>query len=99
MIEEKLYSITSDGISLRVKARPGASKDAVIGVRGTELMVAVRAVAERGRANEEIVKVLARHFGVPRESVSIRLGGASSHKVVRLPPEAEAGVRNLEAVT
>jgi uncharacterized protein len=99
MTMEKLFSLTSDGISLRIKAKPGAREDAVLGVRGSELVVAVRAVAEKGRANDEIVKVLARHFGVARDAVSIRLGGATSHKVVRLPLEAEAKVRSLEAGT
>jgi uncharacterized protein len=96
MIEEKLFTVGRDGISLRVKAKPGAHQDAVLGVRGGELVVAVRAIAEKGRANDGIVKVLARHFGVARDSVSIRLGGASPHKVVQLPLEAEAALRKLE---
>ena len=41
-------------MTLNVKAKPGARQDAVFGVRGGELLVAVRAVAEKGRANTEI---------------------------------------------
>jgi uncharacterized protein len=95
MIEEKLFTVGKDSVSLRVKAKPGARQDAVLGVRGNELVVAVRAVAEKGRANDEIVKVLARHFGVPRDGVLIRLGGASPHKVVQLPLEAGAALSKL----
>jgi len=90
------YSIQADWITLKVKAKPGARQDSVLGVRGAELLVSVRAVAEKGKANEEIARVLAKALGVSRGSIVLKLGGASPHKVFQVPVEAAATLRNLD---
>ena len=90
------YSIQADFVTLKVKARPGARQDAVLGVRGAELLVSVRAVAEKGRANEQVARVLSRVLGVARGRIELKLGGASPHKVFQVPLEAAAAVRKLD---
>ena len=40
MIEEKLFTIGKESLSLRVKAKPGARQDAVLGVRGATSLIA-----------------------------------------------------------
>ena len=82
-------------IALKVKAKARARQDAVVGVRGGELLVSVRAAAEKGRANEEIAKVLAKALGVTRASVTLKLGGASPHKVFLVPAEASAALQRI----
>jgi uncharacterized protein YggU (UPF0235/DUF167 family) len=64
-------------------------------VRGGELLVSVRAVAEKGKANEEIARVLAKALGVARGSVTLKLGGASPHKVFQVPVAAAAALQML----
>ncbi len=95
MTEENVYSVQATSISLRVKAKPGARQDAILGVRGSELVVAVRSVAEKGRANEEIARVIAGALGIPRSSVVLKMGGASPHKVFQVPPQSAAALRDL----
>ena len=92
------YSIQGDCITVRVKAKAGARQDSVLGVRGAELLVSVRAVAEKGRANEEIARVLAKTLGVSRSSIKLKLGGSSPHKVFQAPLEASAALRRITAV-
>ena len=92
----RFYSIQADSITLKVKAKPGARQDSVLEVRGAELLVSVRAVAEKGRANQEITKVLAKALGVSRGSIVLKLGGASPHKVFQVPVEAAEALRNLD---
>ncbi len=87
---EEFFSVRSGCVFLRVKAKPGAREDSIIGVRGSELVVAVRAPPEKGRANAEISRVLARALAVPRGEVVLKLGGSSSHKVYTLPLAAAA---------
>jgi hypothetical protein len=96
MAPESFYTVHAAAITLRVKAKPGARMDAVTGVRGAELMVSVRSPAEKGRANTEIVKVIAKALGVPRDAVVLKIGGASGHKVFQLPREAETALRKIE---
>ena len=85
---EEFYSVRSGCIFLRVKAKPGAREDSILGVRGSELVVCVRAPPEKGRANTEIARVLAKALGVPRDEVVLKVGGSSSHKVYTVPVSA-----------
>ncbi len=90
------YTVHGDTLTLRVKAKPGARQDAVLGVRGAELLVSVRAVAEKGKATAEVARVIADALGVPRDSVVLKLGPASPHKVFQLPAAAAAALQRLE---
>lgn len=48
------------------------------------LKVRVAAVPEKGKANTELIRFLAREFGVPASAVEIVTGAASARKQVRL---------------
>jgi uncharacterized protein (TIGR00251 family) len=71
-------------VSLRVRVKPRASKSAVLGVRAGELEVAVRAPPVDGAANEELVRILAEHFDVPKSAVAIARGQGGRSKIVRI---------------
>ena len=94
---EQFYTVGADAITLRVKARPHSHQDAVVGTRAGELLVSVRAVAEKGRANAEIVKVIAAALGVPRDHVVLKSGAAASHKQFTVPLEARPALGRLAA--
>ncbi|GEM_PF-1620053 len=49
-----------------------------------ELLVRVRAIPERGQANEELCQLLACYFNRPRQAVAIISGLASSWKRVAI---------------
>ena len=63
------YVVNGREVLLRVKAKPHARAPGLLGVRSGELVVAVRAPAEKGKANAEIVKVLATALGLSRAEV------------------------------
>ncbi|HTP57355.1 MAG TPA: DUF167 domain-containing protein [Spirochaetia bacterium] len=96
---ERFFTVRPECIFLRVKARPGAREDSVLGVRGSELVVAVRVPPEKGKANAEIAKVLARALGVPRDDVVLKRGGQSAHKVYTVPRGASAALEKMESST
>ncbi len=93
------FAVGPRGVALKVKARPGSRSDAVIGPRAGELVVEVRARAEKGKANTEIVKLLAKTLGVPRDSVTLKLGAGSHHKVFVVPPAAVPALEKLRSLT
>jgi uncharacterized protein (TIGR00251 family) len=68
-------------LSVRVKTRARTSQ--VLETKAGRLEVALAAPPVDGAANEELVRVLAEHFGVPKRSVSIVSGHASRSKIVR----------------
>ena len=73
-----------DGVSLRVRVKPRASKSRVLGEREGELEVAVSAPPVDGAANEELVRILAEHFDVPKSSITIARGATGRSKIVRI---------------
>ena len=69
---------------LKVKAVPGASRSEVVGRLGAALKIRVAAPPEGGKANREILDLLAERLGLPAASVTLVSGAASSAKVVEL---------------
>jgi uncharacterized protein (TIGR00251 family) len=70
----------SRGTVVRVKAQPGAKKNAVLGERAGALRVAVTAAPERGKANEAVVDVLAKALKLPRARIGLLTGETSRDK-------------------
>lgn len=76
---------TPAGVTLAVRAQPGAKKTAIVGVYGegndAQLKVAVQAPPAEGRANEALVAFLASFFSVPRAHVELIAGELSRSKI------------------
>lgn len=72
-----------------VYTTPRADKDEVVGWRGAELHVRVRAVPESGQANAAVCVVLASALGVPKSSVSVVRGHSSRHKSLEVDDVTE----------
>jgi len=75
---------STKGITLAVKVQPRAQKNAVAGVVGEALKLALTAPPVEGRANEAVVEFVAELFRIPRSSVTIASGLSSRNKVIRL---------------
>jgi uncharacterized protein (TIGR00251 family) len=79
---------TADGITLAVRAQPGAKKTAITGVYGegltAQLKIAVQAPPIEGRANEALIAFLAGFFAVSRTNVVLISGELSRSKVFLL---------------
>ncbi len=69
---------------LAVRASPGSKRDAIAAVVEGVVRVRVAAPAERGRANEALVGLLAGCLGVPLRAVTIVRGATSRQKVVEV---------------
>lgn len=73
-----------DGWLLDVRVQPGARRTEVVGPLGDSLKIRVRAPANDGKANAELVRFLADRLGVPRSAVQIVRGQTSRAKTVRV---------------
>lgn len=67
-------------MKLKVRVIPNARKQEVI--EGEILKVKVRSPPEGGRANEEVIELLSKHFGVKKSAVKILKGLKSRDKLV-----------------
>lgn len=70
----------AEGSLLAVKAQPGSRASGLRGERAGALCVAVTEVAEKGKANEAIVAVLARELGLRRSQIELVRGQTSAAK-------------------
>ena len=66
----------------RVKVTTGKKKESVVVAPDGRLLVSVSVSKEEGRANERMRELLARHFGVSFDAVTIRRGHTSATKTV-----------------
>jgi uncharacterized protein len=92
---------TKDGVTLAVRAQPGAKKTTIVGVYGegvaAQLKIAVNAPPIEGRANDALIAFLAELFSLPKSAISLTAGTTSRSKVFLLrgisPPQAEAAIK------
>jgi hypothetical protein len=71
---------------VEIEVQPGSRRSGVVGYdewRG-RFRVAVRAPPEKGKANEEVVEVIAAALGVPPSAVSVVRGHTSRRKTVEV---------------
>jgi hypothetical protein len=72
-------------VTLSIKVVPRAARTEIAGtMEDGSLKVRVAAVPEGGKANEELRRFLAGHFGVARDQVEIVAGAAGQRKTVRI---------------
>ena len=71
-------------VDLNVRLQPRSTRDEIAGERDGRLLARVKAPPVDGRANEALTKLLAKHLGVPKSSVSVLRGHTGRDKTVRV---------------
>ena len=69
---------------LVLRVKPHARHAGLVGWHGEALKLAVRAAPERGRANDEVIAVLAAALKVPQDAIRLETGAGSQDKRVRV---------------
>jgi len=91
MWEKFKKQFQQDGeIYLRIKAHPNSPKTDINGVLEDEtIKINISAVAEKNKANIELIKFLAKEFGVDKNSVTIISGKADRVKLIKITMNQE----------
>lgn len=81
--------VQAGDLILAVRLTPGAAKEMVGGVRTDEkgahwLSARVRAVPEKGRANDALVALLGKCLGLPKGAISLESGDSNRLKRLRI---------------
>jgi len=71
-----------DTLLVPLQVKPSARKIGVLGVHDGRLKIAVSAAPEKGKANQDVVRLIAKLLGVSRSAIEIRTGATSPKKVV-----------------
>ena len=75
MLEDKLaIKQRGEGVTFSVKVVPNSSRNAIAGLWGSALKVNISAVAQKGKANQGLIKLLEEVLGCPKSAFSIISG-------------------------
>lgn len=80
MMDELEIKKHEQGVLIPVKAQAGARKNEFRGVQNGRLKVAVTQVAEKGKANKAIAKLLSKGLNVSPSQVTLLSGETHSNK-------------------
>jgi uncharacterized protein (TIGR00251 family) len=76
--------IGSGAVTVEVAARPGAPRTAILRVEPRGIVIAIAAPADKGKANAELLRFIAKLTGAARAAVEIARGETSRSKVIRI---------------
>jgi len=77
-----LLKDTKEGCLVPVIVAPRASKTRLIGIYDAHLKIAVASPPVDGKANDEIIRFLAKLFDVPRSAIFIKKGDTAKRKLL-----------------
>jgi uncharacterized protein (TIGR00251 family) len=76
-------------LEIKVKVRPNAAKDMIVGAKEGEIIVKINAPPEDGKANKALIAFLAKFFGIAKSDIAIVKGETARRKRVVLPDSSE----------
>lgn len=71
---------TREGVILPIKVIPKSHCNEIVGWENEELKVKIRAVPEKGNANEALIRFLAKFFNLSSSHITLIYGLTSRHK-------------------
>lgn len=85
---------TQTELLLPIRVQAGARRNHVGGVHDGRLKVSVTQAPEKGKANREVLRLLATALGVRRSALSLHSGETSPRKVICVAEKNEADLQD-----
>ena len=73
--------------TLSIKVKPRSRESSLTAGPDGQWIARLKAPPVDGKANQELIKLVARHFGCRPGAVSIASGASGRHKLVKIPAE------------
>ena len=70
--------------TIQVRVKPNARESILQEVVPGQWLAKLKSPPVDGRANQELIELIAQHFELPRSAVSIKSGGSGRVKLVRI---------------
>lgn len=83
-MDELKIEKANNGITFTVKAVPNSSKTCLQGIQGGSLKVKLSSPPEKGKANKELIKFLAKKLGIKKNQISITAGETNPQKKIQV---------------
>lgn len=97
MISENVFKIVDDGIILRLRISPNASKNQFI---FAEDMIKLKITAQpiENKANKAVVEYLSKLFKVPKTKITILKGDTSKEKTLLIKTIDMKKIENIKTI-
>jgi hypothetical protein len=93
------FTAQEDAITFTVRVQPRATKSAIAGEVEGSLKIKLAAPPVDGAANEELIRFLAKLFGVARRDVTILSGATAKTKIIQINGLASEQFATILAAT
>jgi uncharacterized protein (TIGR00251 family) len=95
------FAAAAGGVRLAIRLQPKSSAERIIGLAadaegGVALKVAVTAPPEAGKANDALIRLVARLLDLPRRDVTLMLGASDRRKLLHLAGDPAALLPRLQ---
>ncbi|HLO49853.1 MAG TPA: DUF167 domain-containing protein [Kamptonema sp.] len=70
---------------LKIKVKPNSKQQNIQSEPDGSFRISLKSPPTDGKANEELIKLLAKRFDVPKSQITIKSGLSSRNKLVELP--------------
>lgn len=70
-----------------IKVKPNSKQQSLVEEPDGSLTIHLKSPPVDGKANQELIKLLAEKFQVPKSSITIKSGLSSKHKLVEIDEE------------
>ena len=67
----------------KITVKPGSSQEKIVETTKNELTIYLRAKPHDGEANDALIKLLSKHFNVPKTTIEISRGQKSRLKTIQ----------------
>lgn len=81
---DSFFAWEGDILVVNILGKPGAARDAIGKVKGTQLKVSVTAAPSAGKATDHMVRFLAPLFGVAVSDIEVVFGRENVNKQLRI---------------
>lgn len=84
-----------EGITLRIRVQPGASRDRIVGVVEGALRLRITSPPVEGAANRQCVKFLAKKLHIAKSKITLLKGEHAREKIFRMGGVSAADLKKL----
>lgn len=67
-----------------IKVIPKSSQNQIIEQKDDFLKIKLKAIPEKGKANDELIKFLSKHFKIPKSNINIIKGQTNKNKIIEI---------------
>jgi uncharacterized protein len=77
-------------VMIELLARPRSSRRCLVGAKARGLVIAIDSPPDKGKANDELIAMIARELKIARSEIAIVRGAATRHKLIRMATDDSA---------